>query len=355
MDAAVARGVFPGGVLLAAHAGRVLSQIPAGRLTYAPDAPPVTPGTIYDLASLTKVLSTTYLTMLFLDRKLLSLDSPLESFWPEDVPAEKRGLTVAHLLGHASGLPAWRPYHEHLKGLPEEIRREALKNLILKEPLGHKPGTAPLYSDLGFILLGLMLEKLAGKRQDSLFKSLVAEPLGLSSMAYGPESGFDEVSVAPTGENPSRGGVVQGTVNDDNAAAMGGVAGHAGLFGTAEEVWRVFNSLRCSYIGDASPHPVRPETVRTFWRPSGLAPDSTRALGFDMPAATGSSAGRLISRRAVGHLGFTGTSLWYDPDRDLCIILLTNRVHPSAANIEIRAFRPLIHDTVVASFDEGAL
>ncbi|MDY6852908.1 MAG: serine hydrolase, partial [Thermodesulfobacteriota bacterium] len=228
--------------------------------------------------------------------------------------------------------------------IPPEKRRARVAELILNEPLESEPGRREVYSDLNFILLGLILEEIGQARQDVLFNRLIAGPLGLKTIGYRP---LDHGSLplpenlAPTEKVPRRGGLLRGEVHDDNAAALAGVAGHAGLFGPVREVWRIFRSLRTAHRDEPGPRPVSPGIVRAFWQRS---PHRTRALGFDTPSPAGSSAGRFFSPRSVGHLGFTGVSLWHDPDKDLTIILLTNRVHPVASNEAIKEFRPHIHD-----------
>lgn len=352
MDDAAAQGVFPGGVLLAAIGPDIAEVVTTGRFTYDPNSSPVRPNTIYDLASLTKILSSTILIMMEIERGRLNLDMTLSRFRPEPVPPDKAGITLAHLLGHASGWPAWRPYYEILAETPAADRRVRMAELILAEPLEYGLGENTVYSDLNFILLGLVLEDLAGVRQDRLFRDRIAGPLDLQ-IKYRPlDEGSPTVEgIAPTEVSPGRGGLLQGRVHDDNAAAMNGVAGHAGLFGAAEDVWRIIQSLRASYRDEAGPRLVSTEIVRAFWRPASVPAASHRALGFDMPDPSNSSTGRYFSSRSVGHLGYTGTSAWYDPDRDLTVILLTNRVHPSADNTAIRAFRPRIHDAVVMGLD----
>jgi len=350
MDRAVRQGVFPGGVLLVAGGEEIAGVICAGSTGGGDVSRPVTAETVYDLASLTKILSTTILVMLFWEAERLSLESPLAGLWPEPGPEEKKGLTVARMLSHSTGLPAWRPYHQNLSQVPPAERRSRTAELILAEPLEVRPGQRAIYSDLNFILLGLILEKLADERQDLVFQKYIAGPLSLDSTGYRPTDReiSEEISnVAPTEIAPHRGGLIHGQVHDDNAAALAGVAGHAGLFGTAAEVWKIFNALRSAYREEPGPRLVSPETVRRFWHRSNLAPDSTWALGFDTPSRTGSSAGRYFSPASVGHLGYTGVSLWHDPEKDLTVILLTNRVHPKASNQAIRAFRPFIHDLVV--------
>jgi len=346
MNRAVQEGVFPGGVLLAAYKGEVAAACPAGRLTLDPESPAVNLGTIYDLASLTKVLSTAILTMVFIERGHFALETTLNELWPGPVPEDKKALTLTQLLNHTTGLPAWRPYYEILEIIPIDSRRSRAAELILDESLESVPGERSEYSDLNFILLGLILEEIGREQQDVLFNRFIAQPLGLKDTGYRPLN-RDVVSssenIAPTEVLPGRGEALRGEVHDQNAHALTGVAGHAGLFGPAGEVWLIIKALRDAYRDEPGLLPVSGPTVRTFWQRSGPA----RALGFDLPSETGSAAGELFSKNSVGHLGYTGTSLWYDPVLDLCVILLTNRVHPSSTNQAIRNFRPFIHDLVV--------
>jgi CubicO group peptidase (beta-lactamase class C family) len=245
-------------------------------------------------------------------------------------------LTVADLLAHASGLPAWRPLYQAGDA-------QAMRAAVLAEPLEAAPGTRSVYSDLGFMLLGWHLEARLGAPLDQLFARRIAAPLGL-------ELGFrpaDAAACAPTE------GTLRGVVHDDNARVLGGVAGHAGLFGTAADVSRVAHALVAAWHGARStalPRLWPAARVQQMWRPSGV-PGSTWCLGWDRPAATGSSAGARWPRDGVGHLGFTGCSLWIDPPRARWVVLLSNRVHPTRANERIKAFRPVLHDAVVAALD----
>jgi CubicO group peptidase (beta-lactamase class C family) len=353
MEAAVAGGVFPGGVLLAAVGETVAVIAEAGRMESDPPQRPVEPDTIYDLASLTKILSTTLLAMILVDQDLLDLDAPLGDFFSDELPAPKERIRLRDLLSHSSGMPAWRPLYETLANLPMRERRSAAIRFVLKEPLESNPGRRAVYSDLNYILLGLILEKITGERQDVLFGRLIHRPLRQPEVGYRALDRNLEfpTRIAPTedlGEgNVLRRGLIWGVVHDDNAAVLGGVAGHAGLFGTAMGVWKVFRAIRRSVRDEPCGSLVSRETAFLFLQKAHTAPESTWAMGFDMPSRTGSSAGRYFSRNSVGHLGFTGTSLWHDMDRDLTVVLLTNRVHPSADNTAIRAFRPRIHDLVV--------
>jgi len=349
MNQAVSRGVFPGAVLLVAQGEQVVT-VAAGRFEYDARSRTVTPTTIYDLASLTKVLSTTLLTMIFLKQRRFDLQTPLKQLWPFYIPKDKKDITLTHLLSHTSGLPAWRPYFKSLNQIPIKERRRRAAELILEEPLESEPGKQFTYSDLDFILLGLILEETGQAHLDLLFHEFIARPLDLRRTGYRPLDRKNQISIneiAPTEDCPERGGVLKGVVHDKNAHALSGTAGHAGLFGTAGEVWRILSSLRTSFRNTPGVRLVSNQTIKTFWQWTGDNPHVTGALGFDRPADIDSAAGRYFSPSSVGHLGFTGTSLWYDPERDFAVILLSNRVHPSSTNEAIKKFRPYIHDLAV--------
>jgi CubicO group peptidase (beta-lactamase class C family) len=284
-----------------------------------------TSATLFDIASLTKPLATAALTMMALDDDVIALgDRPR----PE--------LTVEQLLAHASGLPAWQPLFA-LGGA------RAIVEAIAREPLESAPGTRSVYSDLGFMLLGSYLEERLGQSLASSFAQRIAEPLAIE-VRYRPP---DPSACAPTE------GDLRGQVHDENARAMGGVAGHAGLFATARDVSRLVHALVVAWHGARSatvPRLWSQARVRQFWSPSGV-PGSTWCLGWDRPAAAGSSAGERWPKDGIGHLGFTGCSLWIDPARARWVVLLTNRVHPSRANERIKQLRPRLHDAIVAELD----
>ncbi|HEX4461712.1 MAG TPA: serine hydrolase domain-containing protein [Polyangia bacterium] len=283
-----------------------------------------TSDTLFDIASLTKPLATATLTMHAIDARQLSLATRPR---PE--------MTIAQLLAHASGLPAWKPLGHS--------RAEVLRT-IADEPLESAPGTRSVYSDLGFILLGATVESALAVGLDRAFAERVATPLGIGT-TYLPR---DPAACAPTE------GDLRGVVHDENARALGGVAGHAGLFSTARDVSRIAHSLVAAWHGARSatvPRVLPQARVRELWTPSGV-PGSTWCLGWDRPAPTNSSAGTRWPRDGVGHLGFTGCSLWIDPPRARWVVLLSNRVHPTRANEQIRQLRPALHDAVVAALDD---
>ena len=355
MDRAVQDGVFPGGVLAARVNGEIRILVVAGRLSSQPPADPVQPSTIYDLASLTKPLATVTSVLLLVQAGSLKLDAVVGDVLVElkDVPVGRA--SVRDLLSHRSGLPGWRPLYERLDadgcawgGAQPSVVRQSVLRLIKEESLVSPVGEQSLYSDLGFILLGCAVERVSGLLLDEYFREAVAQPLGANALffnraivAASPPSREATGMIAPTEWDAWRKRWLQGEVHDENAAAMGGVAGHAGLFGTAESVLAVSGAWLAAYHGDRSF--LDPKLVREFTTKASQFLPSSWALGWDTPTAP-SSSGTHFSPESYGHLGFTGTSLWIDPLRKLEVVLLTNRVHPSRKNESIRVFRPLIHD-----------
>jgi CubicO group peptidase (beta-lactamase class C family) len=269
--------------------------------------------------------------------------------------ADRPKVTLRRVLAHAGGFPAHRKFYERspTQGGPEPSFRASIVDEAGREPLVYEPGRQSLYSDLGFILLGALVERAMSARLDILAERWLFRPLGLSRLGFadllaGPgwmrSAGLD---IAPTERCPVRGRMVEGEVHDLNAYAMGGIAGHAGLFGSIGDLLQLALALAAAShgrgVGGGAPL-VNPEVLRQFWQPAGI-PGSTWRLGWDGPATQGSLAGSLLSRRAVGHLSFTGCSLWIDPEPETCIIVLTNRIHPQARDDpRFRALRPRLND-----------
>lgn len=339
--AAAESGAFPGAALAVGRHGRLALLAAVGR--HGVDDPqPVEVGTIYDLASLTKVVGLTTACMLLVDEGRLALDAPAQRYLPEFQGAGKEQVTIRHLLTHSSGLPAWR-------GLYYQARsRAAALWLVDSTPLDAPPGRAYVYSDLGAIVLTRVVERIAGEPLDRLLERRVFRPLGMPATRYLPPPGWRD-RIAPTENDTAfRHRVLRGEVHDENAGRLGGVSGHAGLFSNAPDLARFAAMLLNGGAWDTL-QLVRSETVAEFTRPQGVVPGSTRALGWDTPPQrpdTASSGGTKLSARAFGHTGFTGTSIWLDPERDLFIILLTNRVHPTRANTAILKVRPRVADLV---------
>ena len=313
---------------------------------YGDDDPrPVGDSTVYDLASLTKVIGLTTAAMLLVAEGAIDLDSLVQHYLPEFTGTGKDAVTVRHLLTHTAGLEAWRPLH-----LETETRDEAIDS-VMAATLQSVPGEVYVYSDFGAITLGLIVERVSGTSLDLFLEQRVLGPLGMEWTGYRPASEWLD-RVAPTELDPWRGRVVLGEVHDENAARLGGVAGHAGLFSTAPDLARFAHWILDAYHGrlSADRRPFLPaELVRGFTSRQPGPEGSTRALGWDTPSETESSAGTMMSRRSsFGHTGFTGTSIWIDPDAELFVILLTNRVHPTRENRAILEIRGQVADSVIA-------
>lgn len=344
----VSDGVFSGAVLVLGRKGQVIFQEATGCASREEGDQAVTKVTIFDLASLTKPLATALAAMKLVDAKKIVLDQPLADLLPTNIPLEKAAITPRLLLCHGAGMMEWQPLYEELMNHPPEARKRLMRELILASPLKYKPGEGVLYSDLGFMLLEWIVEVASGMSLPQYVGSQFYQPLYLKRLSFSENNRpvYPPEQYAATEDCPWRGRVLRGVVHDDNAYALGGYSGHAGLFGTALECYTVVNLLREHYQGLREDF-LRPSTVRTFFTRQDITKGSTWALGWDTPSKTGSSAGRYFSPKSVGHLGFTGTSVWMDLEEDVIAILLTNRVHPVRKNEKIKAFRPWLHDKIM--------
>ena len=355
LAAGVADGAFPAAAVDVGTGTAPFWQYAAGRLTYDPGAPPAAPSTIFDLASLTKVIATTTLAMRAIDHGALALEDTVAARLPEWRGTDREGVTIRDLLEHASGLPAYLPFFRDHTG------RAEFEPAICQVPLEYAPRAQSIYSDLGFILLGFILEDARNTRPvrgmldpsatlSAQFRRLATFLGGDDPLAFNPPRALRD-RIAPTEMEEWRGRTLVGEVHDENAWALGGAAGHAGLFGTAPAVGAFARAMLQTLAGEKVL--ARPETARTFVR-RGTVPGSSRALGWDTMLPT-SSCGMRLSPTAIGHTGFTGTSLWIDWERDFYIVLLTNRVHPTRENTKLKALRPAFHDAVVAELDRQPL
>jgi CubicO group peptidase (beta-lactamase class C family) len=363
---AVARGVFPGAVVLVAAQDRVLLHRSYGFRALLPERLPMTADTVFDLSSLTKPIATATAMMLLVRDRKLGLDDAVASVIPSFRQGSKERITFRCLLNHSSGLPAWKPYYSgFVRGnggrntveRSERAPREYFWRRIDAEPLVEEPGEKVIYSDLGFMLLGRAIEHLSGVRLDEFCGNLIFSPLGLTStffvdLSHSSTRGRKTVPFAATECCPWRERILCGEVHDDNAFAMGGIAGHAGLFSSAQDVHMFLQCLRRCYH-DQSPSFLEGNLVRSFFERSTAIEGSTYALGWDTPASGRSSSGRWFSQQTVGHLGFTGTSLWWDLERDAYVVILTNRVHPRRDNDSIKEFRPVAHDVIMEALIIG--
>lgn len=298
----------------------------------------------FDLASLTKAITTVPLVLYLIEKKSIQLDTRLSDIF-FTCPKDKRAISIRQLLSHSSGLPAYREYFKELIKIPLKERKENLLKKILNEKLDSEPGTGEDYSDLGFILLGFIIEKVTGKELDVLAENNIYNHLKLQNDLFFPgiNKNKDKGYVC-TEKCIWEQKMLCGLVHDDNCRAVGGVTGHAGLFGTLNGVIKFTESLLDQWQGRAE-HPAYGNTL--LRQAMSRKKRATWTLGFDTPSIKGSSSGNYFSKESVGHLGFTGTSFWIDPQKDCIAILLTNRVHPNRDNWKIKEFRPLFHDILM--------
>ena len=345
MHSAVDHGVFPGAVLhisnsrcIVWHQAYGLANLETGRKA--------TTSTLYDLASLTKPLATTLATLKLVAQGVFQLESSLGAVLPEFADTEKAAIKIKHLLSHTAGFPDWKPYFRSLSKLPSPERQTELLAELIREPLEYKIDAACCYSDLGFMVLHRLIETCTGKRLDRYVAENFYRPLGIRDLFFVPlDQPRPQVEFAATEKCSWRRRTLSGEVHDENAYALGGVAGQAGLFGTSAAVYQLLSALIDIYSGRASDDLLPRELLKLAFTQS---PESQRGLGFDCPDKVGSSSGTLFSHESVGHLGFTGTSFWIDLKRDITVILLSNRVHPSRDNDAIKQFRPLLHDKIMS-------
>jgi CubicO group peptidase (beta-lactamase class C family) len=335
LERAIVERAFPAAVIEVGTAGEPLWRHAFGTLTFDVDAIPTTDDTIFDLASLTKVVATTPMVMQQIERGVLALADPVSGHiaaWQSD---DRADVTLRDLLAHCSGLPAWRPFFRELKG------RAAYEEAIAAEQLEYAPRTRSIYSDLDFTLLGFIVD---GRMPTAERFALMLSQMSIIEEIQFVPPALWRSRIAPTEVDPWRGRLLVGEVHDENAAALGGIAGHAGLFGTAAAVGSYARHLL--QVLDGRSGAVRRNTLEEFITKRSDIPGSSRALGWDTMLPT-SSCGSRMSARAFGHTGFTGTSLWIDPEKDVYVVLLTNRVHPTRENNAIKQVRPAVHDAVI--------
>lgn len=338
---AIEARAFPACAVAITHHGELVADAALGHFTYEPSSASISTGTLFDLASITKVVATTTMAMILYERGLLDLEAPVNTVVPEFVSndARRNEITLRMLLAHNSGLPAYE------KLFLRASSREDLLRAAFATELSSEPGTRAEYSDIGFIILGVALERLADEPLDSFCQREVFGPLGMSQTTFNPAKSF-RTKIAPTADDRTfRRRVIQGEVQDENAYVLDGVAGHAGLFSTAADLARFAHAML------NGGHPIlREQTFELFTRRESVPDGTSRALGWDTPSAP-SQSGKYLSPRSFGHLGYTGTSLWIDPERQLSVTLLTNRTWPDCQNQAIKQVRPAFHDAVVEAID----
>ncbi|MEO6119591.1 MAG: serine hydrolase domain-containing protein [Terriglobales bacterium] len=330
-------GASPGAVLLATRGGAIQHREAFGRFTFASDAPPVIPDTVFDLASVTKVVATTTMAMLLFERGKLALDWPVRTVVPEFAGPDPRRATVTFrmLLAHSSGLPPHERFFE------KHATKDALLHAVFTAELQADPMSRAEYSDLGFIILGVALERIANESLDAFCQREIFAPLDMTRTCFNPPPSARSAIPPTRDDHYFRHRIIQGEVNDENASVLGGIAGHAGLFAPAADVAKF---ALCLLRGGA---PIlRPETIKLFTQRQALPAGTSRALGWDTPSSP-SQSGKHFSPSSFGHLGFTGTSLWIDPERDVSITLLTNRTWPDSQSQVIKQVRPAVHDAMM--------
>jgi CubicO group peptidase (beta-lactamase class C family) len=340
LEQAMADSIFPGAQVAVVHKNELICSEGFGHQTYDVNSAEVNTGTLYDLSSLTKVAATTSIAMQLFEEEKIALDIPVCSYLPQFKGHNKDSVTIRHLLTHSSGLPGWEPLWEFSGN-----RSEALAH-IYRRPLVYEPGDSTIYSDLGIILLGEIFQIVSGKSIDRLTKEIMIEPLELKTLTYmPPDSIFWMIAPSEIGGELNR-EVIQGKVHDDNTYFLGGISSHAGLFSNAEDLAII--SAMFLNKGIYKHHRFfQPATVKRWTTRQNLPEGSERALGWDTPSDTGSSAGDYFSVESYGHLGFTGTSLWIDPVREIAIVLLTNRTFPTRNKEGIFQVRRDFHNAVM--------
>lgn len=336
----IADSVAPGMAVYIARQGTVHVARGFGRLTYGEESPTVTKNTIFDLASLTKVTATLPVAMRMYEKNLLHLDKPISSYLPEFEGGLKDSAKIRHLFTHEAGLKPFIPLWKELDDPEKRVER------IIMEPSIYPPGDTTVYSDLGFILLGEILEKLGRKPLDHLADDMLFDPLNIDNTCFNPSDSL-KAHIAPTEfDHHYRNRQIHGEVHDENAAFAGGVSGHAGLFSTVEDLGRYAQLLLSNGYLDG--HKIfKTSTINKFTSPIEEEENNNRALGWKMIANSDPVFGTYFSGKAYGHTGFTGTSIAVDPEYEIIIVLLTNRVYPSRKNTKIRSFRRVFHEAVM--------
>jgi CubicO group peptidase (beta-lactamase class C family) len=338
MQAGISGGAAPGGVLAVGRYGHIVYLKGFGRQDTASTSTPVDENTMYDMASLTKVIATTTAAMILEEQGKLDLDRTVASYLPGFNAPDKAAITIRMIVTHRGGLEAFAALYKSFKGREEYLAQ------INSRPLKSQPGTETVYSDWDMVLLQLVIESITGQTLDQFVGEKVFGPLGMTSTMYNPDSVKFFSRIAPTEVDTATGGLmrglVHGKVHDENAFALGGVSGHAGLFSSARDL-----SIFCQMLLNGGEyngvHIVKPATLARWTAPQSGT--SSRALGWDTPSK-GSSSGNYFSARSFGHTGFTGTSIWVDPEKNLFVILLTNRVDPTRANTKHEPLRRAVAD-----------
>lgn len=336
LDKGVVDSAFPGAIAVIGTRAGVLTTVSAGHIDWV-TSPKPSATTLWDLASLTKVVGMTSAMMQLVEQGKVDLDAPVQKYLPEWTGRNKEKVLVRHLITHQAGLPAFKQYFKL------NVSADSTLRLVFAEPLDTLPGVRMIYSDLGAILLGKIAERVSGEPLDKYLHRHVFEPLGMHDTQYKPAIAL-RPRIAPTEVDPWRARQLVGEVHDENAFALGGVSAHAGLFSTAHDLTR----LARAYLNDGALDGARLARAATIHQFTTVNDStfSSRALGWDTPSDK-SSGGHYLQRPAFGHTGFTGTSLWIAPQHDLFVLLLTNRVNPTRLHTKIGAVRVDVADAAM--------
>jgi CubicO group peptidase (beta-lactamase class C family) len=343
INKAIEDEAFPGAVVLVWKDGKTIYDEAYGNYTYDESSTKVKSNTIFDLASVTKVVATTTATMICYDRNLFSLDDIVIKYIPEFGVNGKENITIKNLLLHNSGLPAWKKFYGR------NLKYDDVMKEIYTSELEYKNGEKTVYSDLGIITLGKIIEKVSGKTLDVFCRDEIFIPLNMESTFYNPNDSL-KIFCAPTEvDNYWRMKTLQGEVHDETCAMLIGVAGHAGLFSTAEDISILMSVLmNMGKLGQIQF--IKQSTIELFTK--RYSAKSSRALGWDTKSDSGTLAGKYFSKNSFGHTGYTGTSIWADPNRNLFVVFLTNRVYPTRENTKIQKVRPQLHNAVIKSLEK---
>ena len=340
MISAVSDSIFPGAVLLFGVDDKILYNKSFGHYTYDKTSKPISVNSIFDLASVSKVVGTTSAAMILVDEGKLNLDERVIKYLPEFNNNGKEKITIRNLLVHNSGLAAFKKYYDEFS-TPEEV-----VNDIMNLELTYEPGTKYVYSDLGMVTLQKVIERITGKSLDDFLEENLFQPLGMNSTMYNPSNDIKQNCVPTELDDFWRMRLLQGEVHDERAFMLNGVAGHAGLFSTAEDLSKFVRMLLND--GKSNGEKIISKNIISEWT-TKQSDQSDRALGWDTRSEENSSSGKYFSMSSFGHTGYTGTSIWIDKENKLFVILLTNRVHPTRKNRKIIKFRPIIHDAIFQS------
>ena len=343
INKAIEDEAFPGAVVLVWKDGKTILEKAFGNYTYGESSPKVKTNTIYDLASVTKVVATTTAAMICYDRELFSLDDKVVKYIPEFGVNGKENITIKNLLLHNAGLPAWKKFYGR------NLKYDDVLKEIYSSELEYKTGEKTVYSDLGIITLGKIIEKVTGKCLDVFCSDEIFKPLKMNSTFYNPNDSLKKLCAPTEIDDYWRNKTLQGEVHDETSAMLNGVAGHAGLFSTANDISKLMTVLMNKGLLNDKQF-IQQNTVEYFTKRYSEA--SSRAIGWDTKSETGSSAGNYFSPNSFGHTGFTGTSIWADPDRNLFVVFLTNRVYPTRENTKIQKVRPQLHNAVIKSIEK---